>query len=222
VQLTSFVGRETDCKAVTDLLVDHRLVTITGVGGVGKTRLALQAAAELLPEFDDGAWVAELAQAEDEQALADVVALALHAPSRPGLSPLDSIVEFLQPRELLLVIDNCEHLIARASDLIERTLQSCPHVRILATSREGLGVPGEHLWPLRSLATPAAGSFACSSTGHTPSIPRSRSTPRTRRASATSAAGSTASRSHSSWRRPASGRWGPKRSPRCSTSGSVS
>jgi predicted ATPase/class 3 adenylate cyclase len=154
VQLTSFVGRENECKSVVGLLADHRLVTITGVGGVGKTRLALQCSADLLPDFRDGVWVAELAQAEDDGAFADVVAVALRAPSRPGVSRLDSIVEFLQSRELLLVVDNCEHLIATAFDLIERILQACPSVRVLATSREGLGVPGEQLWPLRSLAMP--------------------------------------------------------------------
>jgi predicted ATPase/class 3 adenylate cyclase len=154
IQLTTFVGRDNETKQIVDLIGDHRLVTITGVGGVGKTRLALQCAAELLPEFRDGVWLAELAQAEDDAAFPDVLAVALRAPSRPGKSLLDSVVEYLQPRELLLVTDNCEHLLSIASDFVERVLRTCPGVRVLATSREGLGIPGEQLWPLRSLGTP--------------------------------------------------------------------
>ena len=155
VQLTTFVGRDDELKHITGLVADNRLVTITGVGGVGKTRIALQVSAELLPEYRDGVWVCELASAEDDEALADVVAVALRAPARPGLSLLDSIVEFLRTQELLLVVDNCEHLLSSVSALLERVLQACPDVRLLATSREGLGIPGEQLWPLRSLSTPS-------------------------------------------------------------------
>ncbi len=163
IQLTTFVGRDNESKQIIDLVADHRLVTITGVGGVGKTRLALQCAAEVLADFPDGVWLAELAQAEDDAALPDVLAVALHAPSRPGMSQLDSVVEYLQPRELLLVVDNCEHLLSVASDFVERVLRTCPRVRVLATSREGLGIPGEQLWPLRSLATPTdVGDIAAS------------------------------------------------------------
>jgi predicted ATPase/class 3 adenylate cyclase len=154
VQLTTFVGRDDELKHITGLVVDHRLVTITGVGGVGKTRIALQVSAELLPGERDGVWLCELASAEDDDALADVVALALRAPARPALSLLESVVEFLRTKELLLVVDNCEHLLAAASTLVERVLQSCPGVRVIATSREGLGLSGEQLWPLRSLSMP--------------------------------------------------------------------
>ena len=154
VQLTTFVGRDDELEHITGLVVEHRLVTITGVGGVGKTRVALQVSAELLPGQRDGVWLCELASAEDDDALADVVALALRAPARPALSLLESIVEFLRTKELLLVVDNCEHLLTAASRLVERVLRTCPGVRVLATSREGLGVPGEHLWPLRSLSMP--------------------------------------------------------------------
>jgi predicted ATPase len=154
VQLTTFVGRADELKHITNLVADNRLVTITGVGGVGKTRVALQASAELLPEHRDGVWVCELASAEDDEAMADVVAVSLRAPARPGLSLLDSIVEFLRTKAVLLVVDNCEHLLSSVSGLVERVLQTCPDVRVLATSREGLGIPGEQLWPLRSLSMP--------------------------------------------------------------------
>ena len=155
VQLTTFVGREDELKHIIGLVTESRLVTITGVGGVGKTRVALQASAELLAEHRDGVWVCELASAEDDEAMADVVAVSLRAPARPGLSLLDSIVEFLRPKQMLIVVDNCEHLLSSVGALVERVLQMCPEVRVLATSREGLGIPGEHLWPLRSLSTPS-------------------------------------------------------------------
>ncbi len=163
IQLTTFVGRDDESKQIINLIRDHRLVTITGVGGVGKTRLALQCAADVLAEFRDGVWLAELAQAEDDAAVPDVLAVALRAPSRPGMTPLESVVEYLQPRELLLVVDNCEHLLSVASEFVERVLRTCPGVRVLATSREGLGIPGEQLWPLRSLGMPVSAADVAAS-----------------------------------------------------------
>ncbi|HYL53295.1 MAG TPA: adenylate/guanylate cyclase domain-containing protein, partial [Acidimicrobiia bacterium] len=154
-QLTSFIGRDEDVKVVEELVREHRLLTLTGVGGVGKTRLAVQVAAEMLPEFEAGAWLCELAAAEEEDALVDVVATVLGARPRSGMSLLESVVEFLRPKELLLVVDNCEHVIDRASELVDAVLSGCPSVRVLATSREGLGIPGEKLSAVRSLATPA-------------------------------------------------------------------
>jgi predicted ATPase/class 3 adenylate cyclase len=154
VQLSTFVGREHDVRAITDALCDARLITLTGVGGVGKTRLATQVAAELLPHFPDGAWLCELAPATDGDALEQVVVAALGITPRAGTTLRGSIVEFLAAKHLLIVLDNCEHLLDDAGNLAESILRECPGVTILATSREGLGVEGEHLRVVRSLALP--------------------------------------------------------------------
>src|SRR5262249_23602201 len=129
-----------------------RMVTLTGVGGVGKTRLAMQVAAEIAPQFDDGVWLCELAPARDADTLAEVVGTTLGVNRRPGMSAQESIVDLLRNRSLLLVLDNCEHLVEPASNLAHDVLRHCPGVRALATSREGLGIDGEQVWPLRSLA----------------------------------------------------------------------
>jgi predicted ATPase/class 3 adenylate cyclase len=155
-QLTTFVGRETERAAITDALEQSRFVTITGVGGVGKTRLALEIAGTLQPVTPDGVWLCELAPASDADALEQVVARAVTAAPRPGLSLAQSIVEYLRNRTVLVVFDNCEHLIDDAGRLAEAILRECPGVRILATSREGLSVPGERVWPLRSLPVPGS------------------------------------------------------------------
>ena len=151
VQATSFVGREEELAAVGDALRDARLVSITGVGGVGKTRLAAQVAADVVPRFRDGAWMCELAAASDPDALHQVVAASLGVPPRAGLAPGDAIVEFLQAKELLLVLDNCEHLLDAVGALAAQLIRRCAGIRMLTTSREGLGVEGEQVWPLRSL-----------------------------------------------------------------------
>ena len=154
VQLTSFVGRESELKLVADAVGDARLVTITGAGGVGKTRLAMQAAAELVSAYPDGAWLCELAAAEDAESMMQVIAALLGVQPRPGVSLAASVREFLAPKQVLVVLDNCEHLVSAAGRFVEALLRECGGVRVLATSREGLGVPGEHVWPLRSLGVP--------------------------------------------------------------------
>ncbi len=156
VQLTSFVGREEELAGIANALDDWRMVTVTGTGGVGKTRLALQVAAEVLPRFRDGAWLCELAVALDHDAMGQVVAAALGVSQRPGRSLVESIADYLRPKELLLVLDNCEQLLGPVATLAERVLRECPGVQILATSREGLGVGGEHVWPLRPLPVPSS------------------------------------------------------------------
>ena len=156
LQLTTFVGRDDELNAIVKMMDTSRLVTLTGVGGVGKTRLALQVAAEVLPAFPDGAWVCELAAASDESLMYQAVADAVGARQRDGMSMAESVVEYLRDRELLVVLDNCEHLLADASWLASEILQRAPEVRILATSREGLGVMGEQLVALASLSVPRA------------------------------------------------------------------
>jgi predicted ATPase len=130
-------------------------VTVTGPGGVGKTRLAVQAAADQLEAFAAGAWLCELAAAGDGESMAQVVAAALAVRPRPGLSTVGSVVEFLRTRSgLLLVLDNCEHLVAAAAALAADILRRCPGVRIVATSRQALGVEGEQVFGLRPLSLP--------------------------------------------------------------------
>jgi predicted ATPase/class 3 adenylate cyclase len=155
VQLTSFVGREEELAEIAQTLEDRRLVTVTGTGGVGKTRLALQVAAQVLPRFRDGAWLCELAVALDRDTMGQVVAAALGVSQRPGRSLVESIADYLRSNELLLVLDNCEQILGPVATLAERVLRECPGARILATSREALGVDGEHVWPLRPLPVPA-------------------------------------------------------------------
>jgi predicted ATPase len=153
--VTSFVGRQRELAAVAEALDQARLVTISGVGGVGKTRLALQVAAELLPRYSDGAWFSELAAAEDEEAMLQVVASSLDVAPRPDMSLEASILDFLHGKHLLLVLDNCEHLLDAAGELASSTLRECRRVEILATSREVLSVEGEHVVGLRSMSVPA-------------------------------------------------------------------
>jgi predicted ATPase/class 3 adenylate cyclase len=154
VQLTSFVGRHDELVQLGGILRDARLVTITGTGGVGKTRVAVQLAAELLQRFPDGAWLCELAAAGDPETMVQVVASTLGASPRAGMSLASSVAEFLRTRRLLLVLDNCEHLLDATARLAEEILREASGVRILATSREGLAVGGERVVPLRSLALP--------------------------------------------------------------------
>ena len=154
LQHTSFLGRERDVADVVALCADHALVTLTGVGGVGKTRLALQAAAEMLPRFTNGVWLCELAPAGDPDAVVEIVAEVLDAGPRPGMSTVEAIVEVLRTKRLLLLLDNCEHVLDAVADLVDAVVTRCPEVRVLATSREGLGLDGEHVRPLRSLALP--------------------------------------------------------------------
>ena len=165
VQLSSFVGRAGELGQVAAAMQRSPLVTVTGPGGVGKTRLALQAAADQLPSFSDGAWLCELAPAQDGEAMAQAVATALRARPRPGLSTAGSVVEFLRTRSaLLLVLDNCEHLADAAAALAADILRTCSGVRVLATSQQALGVGGEQVFALRPLSLPApdAGMAAAS------------------------------------------------------------
>jgi predicted ATPase/class 3 adenylate cyclase len=150
-QATSFVGRDVEVKELAELVHVHRLVTLTGVGGVGKTRLAVQVAAELVPDFPDGVWLVELAPVGDPSAVPDAVATALGITPQPGRTATASIAETLAERRVLVVFDNCEHVLDAAADLIEAVVGRSTTVSVIATSREGLRVGAEHLWPVPSL-----------------------------------------------------------------------
>jgi predicted ATPase/class 3 adenylate cyclase len=154
-QPTSFIGREKELATALALLARGPLVTLTGQGGTGKTRLALHLAADSLEEYAGGAWLVELAPVSDPAAVGPAVAAVLRIPERPAIRITDAIVEALRDQELLLVLDNCEHVIAAAADLVSALLRSCPRLKILATSREALSVPGEALLSVPSLGVPA-------------------------------------------------------------------
>jgi len=139
----AFIGREHDLARVIEGLSEHRLVTLTGAGGTGKSRLALEAAAALLPSLRDGAWLVELASSSDGTRVPALVASVLGLGERAGQPLTETLAEWLRSRDLLLVIDNCEHLIEGVAELVASLLRACPGTRILATSRELLGVRGE-------------------------------------------------------------------------------
>jgi predicted ATPase/class 3 adenylate cyclase len=148
---TSLIGRESDVGGIEAAVKAHRLVTLTGVGGVGKTRLALEVAVRLTDEFPDGVWVFELAAVTDPAAVPDAVAAVLGITQQPGKTVSESVAAALEGRVRLLVFDNCEHLLDAAADLIEAILTQSATVRVVATSREGLGVAQEQVWPVPSL-----------------------------------------------------------------------
>jgi predicted ATPase/class 3 adenylate cyclase len=150
---TSFLGREAEIADLQTALKAHRLVTLTGPGGVGKTRLAVEVAARLAPEFSDGVWVIELAPVGDPTAVAEAVAATLGITQQPGMNLADSVAAALEGRSRLLVLDNCEHVLDAAADLIDAILHHSATVTILATSREGLRLADEQLWPVPSLDT---------------------------------------------------------------------
>ncbi len=154
IQLTSFVGRVREITEVRRLLGAACLVTLTGSGGAGKTRLALQVAADVVERYPDGVWLVEFAPIADPALVPKTVASALQVPEQPGRDMTATLVDALRPKTLLLVLDNCEHLLAACAGLAGALLRACPQVRILATSREGLGVPGETLSHVPSLAVP--------------------------------------------------------------------
>ena len=157
-ELTSFLGREADVEAVVGEVTGrstagagHRLVTLTGPGGVGKTRLALQVAADAIPDFPDGAFLCELANITAPEAVEHAVLAALGFIVRPGASARTSLLEALAERHLLLLVDNCEHLRAPVADLVEAILRAATRVHVLATSREPLAVAGERTWAVEPL-----------------------------------------------------------------------
>jgi len=156
-ELTSFIGRRDELAEVRRLLAGSRLVTLTGVGGVGKTRLALRAAAGLARAFRDGVWLVRLDQLRQEALVAQWVAGTLGLQDRAGYTPAASLAEYLAGRRLLLVLDNCEHLVGAVAKLADQLLRAAPDLRVLATSREALNIDGETVLPVPPLAVPEPG-----------------------------------------------------------------
>ncbi len=160
-ELTSFVGKDADVAAVRELIAEHRLTTLVGPGGAGKTRLATETARTLLGDVPDGAWLVELAAigADGDVAQATLAALGLRDAllgGAPEAEPTDRVIAAIREREALLILDNCEHVIERAAAFAHRVLGECQRLRILATSREPLGITGEALWLVEPLALPEA------------------------------------------------------------------
>ena len=153
-QISSFIGRENEINEISKLLCAHRLVTVTGAGGTGKTRLALQAAEHLLARYADGVWLVELAPIADPGLVTRVVAETLGISEEGGLSLLRVLEIYLQSHHLLLILDNCEHVMSGAAGLAAQVLHDCPNLHILATSREVLGVEGEVSFYCPSLTLP--------------------------------------------------------------------
>ncbi len=162
VQLTSFVGRGAQMTDVEKLLVDNRLVTLTGAGGAGKTRVGVEIAARIGAEFGDGVWYVDLAPITHPGVLAVAVARALGLPDQPGRSTMDTLLRFVRDRRMLIVLDNCEHLLDASAELVVALLGGAPGLTLLATSREPIGVAGEATWrvPSLSLADEAIELFA--------------------------------------------------------------
>ncbi|HVD34439.1 MAG TPA: AAA family ATPase, partial [Rubrobacter sp.] len=154
---SSFVGREREIAEVERGLASTRLLTLTGAGGSGKTRLALEAARNFVGAYPDGVWLVEMAPLSEGALVPKEVAQALGVPERPDQPLADTLAEVLRDRELLLVVDNCEHLLDATAHLVDSLLDSCPHLSILATSREAIGVEGEVRWLVPPLSVPGDG-----------------------------------------------------------------
>lgn len=154
--LTSFIGREMELAEIKYLLSRTRLLTLSGSGGSGKTRLALQAAADVVDRFTNGVWFVDMATVADPSLIATTIATTLRLREQSGHTMLETLIAFLQEKRFLLILDNCEQFIAACADLADKLLRACPDLQILATSREGLGISGETTWRVPSLAIPSS------------------------------------------------------------------
>ena len=159
-QATTFVGRKAETASLSELVCRSSLVTLTGVGGVGKTRIALQIAAEIIDEFPDGAWLCEFAPVTDPEAVWETIAACLRVQAFPGRSLEESVLDYLAAKRLLLVLDNCEHLLDAIAHQVDAITQRCARVSVLATSREGLRLAGERLVAVPPLSVPAGDADA--------------------------------------------------------------
>lgn len=161
--LTNFIGREREIAGVSQMLLGsgpfpsrRRLVTLTGTGGSGKTRLAIQVARQLLPKYRHGVWWVDLARMRDPSLVPDGALRAFGLAPAPGQPTMHALLSFLRERSLLLVLDNCEHLIEACAQVTRSIIEQCTQVQVLATSREPLGVPGEQLWPISTFSVPVS------------------------------------------------------------------
>ena len=154
LQLTSFIGREQELEEVKKLLRTTRLLTLFGLGGIGKTRLSLHVAAEAMVDYPDGVWFVELAPLADGRSVPQAIASVLGVREEVGRPVLEALLKYMKDRRLLLILDNCEHLIHACAEVATQLLQSGPHLKILASSRERLRVTGETSFPVSALAVP--------------------------------------------------------------------
>src|SRR5215204_2749499 len=153
---STFVGREREVAELKQALSVTRLLILTGTAGSGKTRLALEVARDLIGSYPDGVWLVELAPLSEEELVPKAVAEALDVAERPTQSLADTLADVLRDRDMLVILDNCEHLLEASAHLVDKVLDSCPRLRILATSREALGVEGEVRWVVLPLSVPEA------------------------------------------------------------------
>ena len=156
LELSDLLGRDDEVAAAQATLERFRVVTLSGVGGVGKTRLALRVAADSRPRYRDGAWLCELAGVADPSAVPDLVATTLGVQQRLNHTVTDRLVEYLRARSMLLLLDNCEHVLGAVTDLVDTLVRDCPDLTVLATSREPLGIDGERVLPVQPLPVPPA------------------------------------------------------------------
>src|SRR5216683_656916 len=156
-QLTSFVGREQEIAQLEELVTAHRLVTLTGAGGAGKTRLAIEVASRLIDAFPDGVWLVELAALSDPRLVLQAVARALALPDQPTRPVIETLSDYLASKTLLLVLDNVEHLLEACVDLVDEIVRRSPDIAVLVTSRERLGTAGELTYRVPSLTVPGPG-----------------------------------------------------------------
>jgi predicted ATPase/class 3 adenylate cyclase len=153
-RLTSFIGRERELSETKESLVDARLLTLIGPGGTGKSRLSLQLGTEVLPAFSDGVWLVELAPLADPALIVQTIAAVFGLRENPDRPQVDLVIDYLRAKHLLLILDNCEHLIDACARLTDQLLQACPQLKIIASSREALGVNGETVYRVPSLSLP--------------------------------------------------------------------
>ncbi|MDX6338685.1 MAG: hypothetical protein QOG05_6025, partial [Streptosporangiaceae bacterium] len=156
-QLATFIGRDRELSEVRGLVESCRLVTLTGAGGCGKTRLGVQVAAGLLGGSGDGVWLVELAAVSSKDAVAPAISQALEITAQPARAALDTLLDALAPQDMLIVLDNCEHLIGGCAKTADAIVRRCPQVHLVATSREPLGIGGETIYRVPPLSLPGPG-----------------------------------------------------------------